>query len=363
MTQAEIRRFVRAYQKLADDGVMDAFVAAHDDMSQQQHEISPNVMTLSFHFMPQPGGERFLPWHRAFLLELENKLREAVRAQEGNASAASFALPYWDFSSGGLPDWVRSFLPKRIKAKRPAELPPGHPGYGYAPGAMYEMVVSRWPGMYAVARVLPQPQHIGQLMTEPDYTKFTRKLEWAPLARTNGRVDSAKVSALIDQIAAVQTVDDSVPLLGQFAIEEKLPPEAWQKVFNAMARVGQHASGATRLPEPVRMQFEKIGSLISELYLLGPHTLAHAWAAGYAPGRPLVKGTPLYFHETAGDPLFWMLHANVDRIWFSWMLRYADRPALSGADTMFTPVPGGSTYTLAQMLDFRALPYAYDRIV
>jgi hypothetical protein len=39
------------------------------------------------------------------------------------------------------------------------------------------------------------------------------------------------------------------------------------------------------------------------------------WAAGLDPRNPNVRGTVSYFNELTVDPVFWMLHGELDRIW------------------------------------------------
>jgi tyrosinase len=90
LTSAERRRFVRALLELKRRGEYDEFVRMHIDFY-----ITPN----------QRGGRRtahmgpsFLPWHRKFVLELEEALR---RVDD------SVTVPYWDWTK----DRSRTALP------------------------------------------------------------------------------------------------------------------------------------------------------------------------------------------------------------------------------------------------------------
>ena len=56
------------------------------------------------------------------------------------------------------------------------------------------------------------------------------------------------------------------------------------------------------------------------------------------------------------DPIFWLLHANVDRMWDLWQLNHTAAPSLSGADAIMDPW----TETAAAANDTVKLGYSYD---
>lgn len=57
------------------------------------------------------------------------------------------------------------------------------------------------------------------------------------------------------------------------------------------------------------------------------HNGVHNWCNG-----------TISFPETAAkDPIFWLLHANVDRIWDHWQLTHNGMPTLSGTDAVLDP--------------------------
>ncbi|MFJ6723482.1 tyrosinase family protein [Streptomyces sp. NPDC091281] len=95
LTAAERRRFVRALLELKRRGEYDAFVRMHID-----HYVTDGEGGLrTAHMTPS-----FLPWHRRFLLELENALRRID---------PSVTVPYWDWtrdrSATGSP-WTPDLL-------------------------------------------------------------------------------------------------------------------------------------------------------------------------------------------------------------------------------------------------------------
>ena len=98
--------------------------------------------------------------------------------------------------------------------------------------------------------------------------------------------------------------------------------------------------------------------------------MLHFWAGGLDPRNPNVRGTVSYFNELCVDPVFWMLHGELDRIWYTWETTHTGVPPLEGRDAVFRPLRpeegrwygGGRRYTLDQLVDHRALPYRYDAL-
>jgi tyrosinase len=80
--------------------------------------------------------------------------------------------------------------------------------------------------------------------------------------------------------------------------------------------------------------------------------------------------------DTAGlDPIFWLHHANIDRLWEVWRRnptthvdpnkpKWSDGPASIGQRAFIMPMPGGKTftYTPGQMSDLSKLDYTYDDV-
>ena len=80
--------------------------------------------------------------------------------------------------------------------------------------------------------------------------------------------------------------------------------------------------------------------------------------------------------DTAGlDPIFWLHHANIDRLWEVWRnnpathvdpadANWVNGPLVVGGGTFVLPMPGGVswTYTPGQMSDLPQLNYTYDDV-
>lgn len=103
-----------------------------------------------------------------------------------------------------------------------------------------------------------------------------------------------------------------------------------------------------------------------------PHDYVHGLVGGGDPqtGLPGLMSDP----DTAGlDPIFWLHHANIDRLWEVWRRNptshtdptdpnWLNGPASVGERAFVMPMPTGEswTYTPGQMSNLAALGYGYD---
>ena len=141
-----------------------------------------------------------------------------------------------------------------------------------------------------------------------------------------------------------------------------------RNAFNIFASPGTGGTIATRMASSNYTTFRQIE---------GPHGAAHVWVGGDV-GNPTIAPR---------DPVFWLIHANVDRLWSEWIRQHQGEAGfepflpLSGGptghnlnDTMWpwngTTNPFGMLpWTVspenvhpADLLDHLALGYAYDTI-
>ena len=129
--------------KAAQSGLYSQIVNTHADMSHRQHSMSGAV-----------GSQRFLPWHRDYLLKLEVSLR---------VFDPFFVVPYWDWTTyRRLPDWLADLLPTGLK------------DLGGEP-----ITVTRNPGMNPNAPDLPTLASITAVEARAPYLPFTLALEGA----------------------------------------------------------------------------------------------------------------------------------------------------------------------------------------
>jgi tyrosinase len=111
----------------------------------------------------------------------------------------------------------------------------------------------------------------------------------------------------------------------------------------------------------------------------GIETQPHDWVHGLVGGaennnqnRPGAMSVP---DSAALDPIFWLHHANIDRLWESWNSTnpphldptdpsWVNGPGSVGQRTFVMPMPDGSdwTYTPGDMIDLKTLGYQYDSL-
>ncbi len=104
-----------------------------------------------------------------------------------------------------------------------------------------------------------------------------------------------------------------------------------------------------------------------------PHDMVHGLVGGGDPntGLPGLMSDP----DTAGlDPIFWLHHANIDRLWEVWnempgstgdpeQPNWVKGPASIGQRAFILPMPGRNfTYTPGQMQNLSTLGYNYDDV-
>jgi len=90
------------------------------------------------------------------------------------------------------------------------------------------------------------------------------------------------------------------------------PFAAWGLVRNAFNIFGFPGTGGTIasfMASPNYTTFRQVE---------GPHGAAHVWVGGFV-GNAVIAPR---------DPVFWLIHANVDRLWAEWIARHASAPGL-----------------------------------
>jgi tyrosinase len=136
ISKAEQDAYIDGVTKMIADGSYQTLVSVHADMSHNMHTMPGPKLTES--------RRRFLSWHRAYLIHMETEL------QKKNKDAF---IPYWKWADGGVPDWLKGFMPKvgSVENKR----------------------------NNSISSVAPQ-QRIDDLLVLTDYDTFTSELESNP---------------------------------------------------------------------------------------------------------------------------------------------------------------------------------------
>jgi tyrosinase len=104
-----------------------------------------------------------------------------------------------------------------------------------------------------------------------------------------------------------------------------------------------------------------------------PHDMVHVLVGGSDPANPGLPGLMSDPDTAALDPIFWLHHANIDRLWASWnhgpptranpaARAWLDGPTAVGQRAFEMPMPDGTTwkYTPAELVHLADLNYRYD---
>jgi hypothetical protein len=376
MSRQEIRRFSRAYRWAVARGYFDVFNDEHFNAMRNRHHGADVLAVAPPAVMPGQAsswGFRLLPWHRSFILEAEAMLKAALAERNRHerrdpSEAERLFLPYWDATHDqDLPGWVKRLRPRGGTAIVPEGLPPGHAGYGKPVGSRYRIDFNRWPGRWLVFDTLPPADQIGRVLAHDDFAGFYQAIDLLP------EIVAAQVPAAKQALAALAVkIPDNPHLQLILAFTDPAYPrdaESQLAAFNAFLAIGHLASLEAAKPRPDRELIRLIKTLYSA-FRFPPHLVLHFWAAGLNPRNPNVRGTVSYFNELCVDPVFWMLHGELDRIWYTWETSHAGLPPLAGEDAVFQPLRpeegrwygGGRTYALTELVDHQALAYRYDTL-
>jgi tyrosinase len=257
----------------------------------------------------------FLPWHRQFLLLFEDALREV--------SGKPISVPYWDWTNPNSTAAV--FAPDMMGGN-------GNPAQGYA------------------------------VTTGP-----FRKGAWKLNVRDPKSNDPWRFRYLVRRFAT--PIGHTLPTGEQVSLALSRPKYD-VKPFDAM-------SDPKRSFRNYMEGWRRVTGMECEDGLMNPveepgaphkmHNRVHLWVGGVwgRPKKPFA-GT-MTLNTSPNDPVFWLHHANIDRIWSQWeaMHDYRYRP-IRGAprgqnlhDTMWPYRTVGIKTTIADLLHIDSLGYAY----
>ena len=184
----------------------------------------------------------------------------------------------------------------------------------------------------------------------------------------NGLHDRARGAA---EKLGYSSVDEFVAHAVEHELERLKVEDAESQVAftNALLELGWLAAVEERKASPDAAIIVAVKDVYS-MFNFMPHLRMHLWAGGLHPENADLRGTITYFNELTVDPVFWMLHAEIDRLWYTWEESHDGTPPLEPADSSFTPMSiepakwygGGQTYSLEELTDHASLPYTYDRL-
>ncbi|WP_202312558.1 tyrosinase family protein [Mesorhizobium sp. L-8-10] len=293
----------------------------------------------------QHGWERFLPWHRVYLYEFEQALQDFC---------PEVTMPWWDFpapryrpddpgNGAILPDAFKAFLTES--------------SVGFL----------RDHGFPAQVSTL-----VGQLWANP-----TQAYDAVTGACGKDYVEGENRKRLIDALLEANSLWYPLRYSGQFG----------SGTINTV--IHYHYPAQEDIDEILGLRtFRDFGG--GSLYVdsfgfldQNPHNTMHIWTGGMNPafkaeapadrntavrvaGRKFHKRDDLYSEPQFGDmfsnltasydPIFWPVHANIDRLWWRWQQEHPDGlPA--DLDSALTPW----NYAVRDTLDMNRFGYEYVR--
>lgn len=320
----------------------------------------------------QHGWERFLPWHRAYLYEFEQNLRDFE---------PEVMIPYWDWT---MPHYCPetpekgTLIPDALKAFFTIE----------AAEAM-------------IARLDPKPQ-------KPQADKI---LALAGTRRLFNQQHDVFVT-LVNEIGYEAITPLPTDRNRQIVLDALLASNPlWYPIRYPATYGGGTINSVIHYHYPSGKDMDQIlslnsfrdfggGSLYNDSFGFvdqNPHNTMHIWSGGMNPdakaitykaqdtalrmksaspplvprsakvaGRHFHKKDDLYAQPAVGDmfsnltasydPVFWPLHANIDRTWWQWQQRNPDGAPLD-QDAVLTPW----SYTQRDMQSIEPFGYEYVR--
>ena len=327
LTSAEWQGFVDAVYTLkatpspwSDGSWYDDFVAWHVDLSRCESTDFLMVDSMAGH-----AGPMFLPWHREFLLLFE----EALRAVSGE----DVTVPYWDWTDPASIDVVLSdaYLGRDGDAAD---------DFALKTGAFRK-------GQWTV-----DVQPFGTFSTAvPNY-----------LQRKLGDLTQLPQASEIEDALGLTTYDVSP---WDDASDTERSFRNTLEGFRTDPRTDVHGwSGCP--PDGANAPHGFAGALPFSTGAL--HNIVHAVVGGVIESNGVTGrvGTFDNIQISPADPIFWLHHAMIDRVWAQWQEKhgvetYRSERGHNRIDDVMRPFEqAGVTATPRTVADTRVLGYVYD---
>jgi tyrosinase len=227
----------------------------------------------------------FLPWHREVLLKFEQSLRDV-------SGDAHLTIPYWDWTDPASTAAV--FSPKFMG-------PDGDPAAGYAVTAG-PFAKDKWP-LKVVDPIEVQKGLLGtdNITPMPPY-----------LVRHFGSLGS--------RVQALPTSQDVTQALGVPQYDS--PSYDAQSASTTSFRCNLEGWRGAEPPDCVPSTADPAGFMNVNQASGTPHDLhngVHVYVGGIwgEPSGAAAGGTMIY-DTSPNDPVFWLHHSNIDRLWALW---------------------------------------------
>jgi tyrosinase len=328
---------------------------------------SYNNMALIHQNHCQHGWERFLPWHRVYLYEMEQALQDVC---------PGITMPYWDWT---MPQYR-----------------PEQPDKGWIIPQSYKAYLTKESIAYLVQQANPSlPREAGasllREMVEPGLLYTSPTTFFAGVATmigsqyTVGRHRDRFIDALLAANALWYPLRYPAEY---FDPNTKKPLPINRSIFHYHYPTSEDMEQILALR--TFRDFGGGGFYDDSFGFLdqNPHNTMHIWTGGQNPdpdvpkavstsdmasnrnrsvqvaGRVFHSRSDLYTRPEVGDmlsnltasydPIFWPIHANIDRLWWEWQQQNPQsRP--NDLDAVLTPW----SYTIADTLDMARFGYEY----
>ena len=299
LTDDEKSRYQAAILNMKSTGVYDRFVVIHQASMSQ-----PDGQPMNMWAHQRPG---FLPWHRQLILDFENALRAADSSLHGGAPS-NLTLPYWD--------WVHYRTRKHFiwwwGKIWGSDLMGGDGDSGKHNAVTNGPYRAPPPNSDGTWRLFYTPNQPGPPKTTMSPDPSTDPVP-AFLQRQLGKgVASGELPTQKEWDAAkVITVYDSAPWDSTVGADTSQPGfvgvQSFRNVFEGWVPFNP---GPKHEPEL--------------------HNKVHVWVGGSM--QPI---------SSPNDPIFFLHHCNVDRLWAYWQLRNPSVPYLPDGSTPDLTGPEG----------------------
>jgi tyrosinase len=301
LTPKERDRYVKAVLKMKSDGIYDWYIQTHID---SMAELTNGDMNMWAHQRPA-----FLPWHRQFILNFENDMRAADAALTGKATS-DLALPYWDWTID------RSKFPYLVFGWVWMESFMGPNGSGSAANNRVQGGPFKdWPMFYKAGSDYQPLKHVGETFLQRSFgavstaDSLPSEAEW--IAASNvGTYDAS----YWDSDVGIRP--PTMLFLGVSSFRNAL--EGFVGFYDNLSDLTAATSAAAADPNWTPRQ--------------GLHNRVHVWVGG--------QMSSVYW--SPNDPVFFLHHCNVDRLWAQWWSLNPKRTYLpaAGEPSPTDPVQG-----------------------
>lgn len=271
------------------------------------------------------AGPMFLPWHRELLLRFENALREV--------SGKPLTVPYWDWTD---PESVNPDNPQSVFRDE-------FMGGSGSPSEEYSVMTGPFRKGEWTLNVHPEGAF------------------WAPsktvyLTRNLGTVSALPTKAEVDEALAADEYD--MPPFNLTSDRRR----SFRNALEGERPANSMACGADGWIGPSPSDPGTPGT-INRFTM---HNMVHRWVGGIiSQGDPRTArlGT-MILPTSPNDPVFFLLHANIDRLWSVWQARhpgrtYEPKTGHEGNNANSPMVPFGRV-TPQAVEDIAGLHYRYE---